>query len=252
MSSGMLPYGYGYAGPGITQLTGGYGPGYQEAVPAVPLDQPKPVIRYGESSLWSSTFLAAGAIAGTQARLFSTQRGQIGQGYALALSVAETNIKEPGRIPNGVAFDIYGIACQILHNFGAADVAGGAGAGAGAPADTDNQIGNLLSVIQNGIVSWDFTQTQVFVAPINLIGAGGGAFGAVSTADTGTPGQIGHMNNGTGSVWLYRRYPVSLPGTTTFGINVDFGTRAPNINAGTSVSLRVVLFGFYKNVVEIA
>lgn len=241
----MLPSNYGYGGPGMFMMGSG---GSDNVIPQVPLEQPKPVIRYGESSIWSTNFLT-GAIAGTQARFFTTVRGATGQGFnVLAMSVAETNIKEAGRIPNGVGFDIYGIAAQLLHAATATDAAGIFGT----PADTDNQIGNILSIINNGVLSWDFTQTQVWVAPLMLVGQGGGAYGAVATGDTGTPAQIGHMNNGNGAVWLYRRYPISLPGSTTFGMNVDFGSRAPAIAGSTAIGLRIVLFGFYKNVIEIA
>jgi hypothetical protein len=49
---------------------------------------------------------------------------------------------------------------------------------------------------------------------------------------------------------------VALPGNSTFSMLVRFGSRAPALAAAAagngSVIVRVVLLGYYKNVVEIA
>ena len=81
-----------------------------------------------------------------------------------------------------------------------------------------------------------------------LAGAGGGAFGAVS--QNAAAANSGHMNNGNGNIWMYQKHPVALPGQTTFAIQLRVGNRAQNV-ANNSVSLRVVLLGYYKNVIEI-
>lgn len=71
-------------------------------VPPVPMDLPKSLFRFGETSIWSTfNFPGATAIANTQTRLFTTPRGQTGQGFANALTIAETNLKEGGRVPSG-------------------------------------------------------------------------------------------------------------------------------------------------------
>ena len=218
-------------------------------LPQVPLEQPKQVFRYGEQSLWSSAFFAAaGAVAQTETRLFTTPVGQVGQNYANALSLAETNLRNSGQIPNGVAYDVFGISLGVNHFTGAVD---GATQNKNASADAD--VRDLLNILNNCVVSWVFTQTIVNVAPAMLIGQGGGAFGAVGSSTTvaATTTATGHMNNGNGSVWVYRKYPVALPGSTTFGVLLNFGSRAPVIGA-TPVSVRATLLGFYKNLIEIA
>jgi hypothetical protein len=215
----------------------------------MPLDAPKQLFRYGEQSIWSSQFHAgAAAIVNGTFRLFTTPQGQQGQGYAAGLSIAETNLKEGGRIPNGVAYDVFGIALQPAH-FGQA----GDTQTAGQPVDTTVEIGDLTNILANGVATWDFTQTTVDVAPLTLIGAGGGVFGAIAAATTAasTTIQIGNMNNGAGSVWLYRKYPIALPGNTTFAMLLRYGSRAPAIGTN-AIELRFVLLGYYKNIIEIA
>ena len=85
--------------------------------PSVPFEQPKNLFRYGEQTLWSTQLHAgaAGAVAlanGTY-RLFTTPLGQVGQGFTNSLTIGETNLKEGGRIPSGIAYDVFGVACQI-------------------------------------------------------------------------------------------------------------------------------------------
>jgi hypothetical protein len=80
-----------------------------------------------------------------------------------------------------------------------------------------------------------------------LAGAGGGAFGSLAT---GNAVDSGHMNNGNGQVWMYRKHPVALPGNTTFAVNLSFGSRAAAISTN-SVVVRIILLGYYKNIIEI-
>lgn len=214
-------------------------------LPGMPLDAPKQLFRYGEQSIWSSQFHAgAAAIVNGTFRLFTTPQGQQGQGYGAALSIAETNLKEGGRVPNGVAYDVFGIALQNAAFGAAAD-----GATAGQPIDTTVEIGDLMNVLVNGVATWDFTQTTVDIAPLMLIGAGGGIYGAVSTGGAMTTS--GTMNNGAGNIWLYRKYPIALPGNTTFALLLRYGSRAPAVGAN-AIELRFVLLGYYKNIIEIA
>jgi len=217
------------------------------AAPSVPFEQPKSLFRFGETSIWSTFAFAGGAgnpIASSQNRLFSTPQGQTGQGFANALSIAETNQREGGRVPSGVAYDVYGIACQVMQGNQAAV----SGATFGVAADTANEIDAAQNIINNGVLSWDFTQTIVEIAPVALVGQGGGLFGAVAQNAAGA--NSGAMNNGNGQVWMYRKYPVALPGNTTFSIILSFGSRAatPGTNA---VAVRVTLLGYYKNIIEI-
>ena len=214
----------------------------------VPFDQPKSLFRFGEISIWSSFMFTNGTNpASSVNRLFSVARGSSGQGFTNALSIAETSLKEAGRVPSGVAYDVYGIACQVERCSAAGDST------VGTPIDEDASITDLLNIQSNGVLSWDFTQTNIEICPVSLAGAGGGAFGSVAASTgTGTAGdlQAGHLNNGNGQVWMYRKHPVALPGNTTFAINLAFGSRAAAFGAN-NVVVRVVLLGYYKNIIEI-
>ena len=219
-------------------------------IPGVPMEQPKNLFRFGEQTIWSTQFHAAGAtIASGTFRLFTTPLGQVGQGFGQALSIGETNLKEGGRVPSGVAYDVFGVACQVEESSTLNEQS--SVATLNLPINSPEAVGNLVNIIQNGILSWDFTQTQVDICPVTLAGAGGGAFGAVATGDTGTPVTTGHMNNGNGGVWMYRKHPVALPGTTTFAIVLRYGSRAAVVGSNGSCAVRVTLLGYYKNVIEI-
>ncbi len=217
-------------------------------VPPVPFEQPKNLFRYGEQTVYSTQMHQPGAgglaIANSQFRLFTTPLGQVGQGFTNALTISETNQKEGGRVPSGVAYDVFGIACQIFETSANTDATGNYGA----TIDDQASIQQLVNIQNSGVLSWDFTQTQIDIAPIELIGAGGGAFGAVSQNAAGA--NSGQMNNGAGSVFLYRKHPVALPGSSTFSILLRYGSRAAGI-ANNCVCVRVVLLGYYKNVIEI-
>jgi hypothetical protein len=234
-----MPYGVPSQGTHGTFISPNAGP-----LPPVPLQQPQNLFRFGEQTIWSSTLLQnATAVASTTQRLFTVPIGSTGQGFVGAMSIAETNLKEGGRVPSGVAYDVFGVACEVAQSTGAAD--------AGTlndPIDTQADIAQLLNIIHNGVLSWDFTQTQVDICPILLAGAGGGAFGAVAQNAAGA--NSGNMNNGNGAIWMYRKHPVALPGNSTFSVVARFGSRAAVIGA-QSIALRVVLLGYYKNVIEI-
>jgi len=218
--------------------------------PSVPFDQPKNLFRYGEQTLWSTQLHAgngatAVSLANGTFRLFTTPLGQVGQGFTNSLTIAETSLKEGGRVPAGIAYDVFGIACQVGRATSTGDSALG-------DANSSADSVRILSEIQtNGILTWDFTQTQVDIAPIQLIGAGGGAFGSVSISAE-PQGTIGNMNNGAGSVFLYRKHPVALPGNSTFSILLRYGSRMGSLAVGQdSAFVKVVLMGYYKNVIEI-
>ena len=219
--------------------------------PAVPFDQPKNLFRYGEQTLWSTQLHPnTSALANGSFRLFPTPLGQVGQGFTNALSIGETSLKEGGRVPAGIAYDVFGIACQV----GVAESNESAGTNAilGDAVNSIADVNTLVNIISNGVLSWDFTQTQVDIAPIELIGAGGGAFGSISTDDSGAAATatVGAMNNGAGSVFLYRKHPVALPGSSTFSILLRYGSRASAVGS-SDFFVKVILMGYYKNVIEI-
>jgi hypothetical protein len=217
------------------------------SIPNVPFEQPKSLFRFGETTLWSTQFLSAATSQANQSyRLFSTPIGQFGQGFSAgALTIGQTNLKEGGRVPSGIAYDVFGIASQVMFHSGTADTSSYAEA-----IDTAAEIDVLVGLINSGVLVWEFTQTEVQICPMSLAGAGGGAFGAV--AAVAAAAASGHMNNGSGQIWMYRKHPVVLPGNQTFSIKLAFGSRAPTTTADSGVSIRVVLLGYYKNVIEIA
>ena len=213
--------------------------------PQVPFQQPKNLFRYGEISIWSTQLLTGGStIANASFRLFSVPLSSAGQGFSQSLSIGETSQKEAGRVPSGLAFDIYGVSALVGKGSGADDTV--AAFALNQPINTNALVTELLNIQQNAVLSWDFTQSVVDIAPLHLVGAGGGAFGSVSDAAAVS----GHMNNGAANIFLYRRHPVSLPGGTTFSILLRFGSRAAVVGANASF-VKVALFGFYKNVIEI-
>lgn len=216
-------------------------------IPNVPQQQPNNLFRFGEITLYSTQAYPAGtALSSVASRLFATPLGSQGQGFTTALTKTETNLKEAGRIPSGQAYDVYGVATQVL---GADNTAGLAGQMDEPFNDSVASVQTLQNIVNNGVLSWDFTQTVVDICPVMLAGAGGGLYGSIS-ANAATTG-AGSMNNGNGGIWMYRRTPVALPGNTTFAILLQFGSRAAAIPAGFGVAVRVVLMGYYKSVIEI-
>ncbi len=216
-------------------------------IPGIPQHQPTNLFRYGEITLYSTYALLPSTLANTSNRLFSTPLGQIGQGFSVGMTISLTNLKEGGRIPNGQAYDVYGVAAQVL---GGADATGGTLA---TPFDTGaagaGDIQNLQNVVNNGVLRWDFTQTVIDICPVMLAGAGGGVFGSVSQNAAGA--NAGAMGNGNGGIWVYRKHPVALPGSTTFAVLLDFGSTAAAQPSASTTAVRVVLLGAYKSVIEI-
>ena len=211
-------------------------------VPSVPFQTPTNLFRFGEQSIWSTALLPT-VIANTQTRVFSTANGQVGQGFALALSIAETNLKEGGKTPAGVAYDVFGVAAEIVSSINGTD----APAQLAQTANTAAFVQDALNIQHNSVLSWDFTQTIIDICPVTLAGAGGGLYGALSTTANNT--SVGHMSNGNGNIWMYRKHPVALPGNSAFGVLIRVGSRAPALSV--AASLRVTLLGFYKNIIEI-
>jgi hypothetical protein len=233
-----------YGVPGIPLVSEGSGP-----IPPVPFQTPQNIFRFGEQTLWSTQLLgqANAAIANTQFRVFTTPLGQVGQGFTAGLTIAETNLKEGGRVPAGVAYDVFGIATELTSSTQTAAPGTSAEGTINNPASTAALVTDMLNVQRNSALSWDFTQTTVDICPVTLAGAGGGLFGAEATTLNNT--SVGHMNNGNGQVWMYRKHPVALPGNSTFAILLRFGSRAANLV--NIMAVRITLMGYYKNVIEI-
>ncbi|MEY3021405.1 MAG: hypothetical protein RIS86_603 [Planctomycetota bacterium] len=211
-------------------------------IPTVPFATPTNLFRFGEQSTWSTALLPT-VIANTQTRIFATANGQVGQGFARARSIAEANLKEGGKTPAGVAYDVFGVAAEIVSSVNDTD----APAQLAQAANTAAFVQDALNIQHNVVLSWDFTQTVIDICPVTLAGAGGGLYGALSTTANNT--SVGHMSNGNGNIWMYRKHPVALPGNSAFGVLLRAGSRAPALSQ--IASLRVTLLGFYKNIIEI-
>ena len=64
------------------------------SIPSVPFQQPRNLFRYGEITTWSTQLLVgASVIANSSFRLFSVPLSSSGQGFANALTIAETSQK---------------------------------------------------------------------------------------------------------------------------------------------------------------
>ena len=220
------------------------GSGYPSRVPQ---SLPKNLFRFGEITLYSthafgSTAAAGQSLANSTNRTFVTQLGGQGQGFGSALTQSETNLKEAGRIPSGQAYDVFGVAGQVFHWDPVAD-------DFNEPlTDASMASSGLATVVNNGVLAWDFTQTKVFICPLMLAGAGGGIFGAVADS---AGNQIGSLNNGNGGIFMYRKNPVALPGSSTFAVEILFGSRAGTLPQNIGLAIRVCLLGYYKSVIEI-
>lgn len=201
-----------------------------------PMEQPKQVFRYGEACMWSAwNFPINSPVANSVNRLFSTPISMVGQGWGAALTIAETNIKESNRIPNGQSISCFAVACQVYP-------------GASAPANDAERIGNLLNFQNNCILTWDFSASYVDIGPVAMVGGGGGAYGSVSAP--AALANVGHLNNGAGGLWVYRKHPVLLPGASVFCVQARFGGNAAVIGANFSEVLRIALIGNYLSLVE--
>ena len=223
----MHPYGF----PGVPMIQ----PGQAQAVP---LELPKDVLRVGEQSIWSTTRIAAGAVAAGQFRFFATPLGQQGQGFPAGLSISETNIKEGGRIPAGLAFDVLGIACILQ------------GADVGLAAIPDD-FQSARTIQRHGVLSWDFLQTVIDIAPVSLIGSGGGLNPMITQTNAGVAAaaDMPSITNGFGGLWVYRKFPVALPASSTFNILMRMGNNAPVTVVNYDV--KVALIGAFKVAIEV-
>jgi len=222
-----MPYGF----PGVPLVQPGAGT-------AVPLELPKDVLRVGEQCIWSTVRIGAAAVANQTFRLFSTQLGQNGQGFA-PMSISETNQKEGGRIPSGLAFDVMGIACVTAP----AEVKVGGGA-------SPDNLSCLQTVTRHAVVSWDFLQTIIDVAPCSLIGAGGGISGGITQTNAGGAGaDVAYFQNGLGGLWVYRKFPVALPANSTFNVLLRFGNNAPAFPV--AYEIKIGLIGAFKTAIEV-
>jgi len=215
--------------------------------PQTPMSLPKAVVRVGQQSLWSTqSYTNASVLANTQDRIFVTPRGQGGQGFA-NVTIAESNLKESGRVPGGYAYDVFAIACYPY----LVNVQGGVPAAA-----TPLTYADITNVMNNCVLAWDFLQTQIEIANVHLIGSGGGTFGAGRlgvNAGVAAAADNAALTNGNGSVFLYNQHPVMLPSNATFGILLNWGQFAhiPTTAAGEQYLVKVNLLGRFQTAIAV-
>lgn len=202
---------------------------------------PTDIKRYYEGGLWSTYYFADGAaLANVTAGLFTTPQNATGQGFPTPLSLSETNLAESNRIAAGLAFTVRSLAIEPHY---------------------DDNYPMVRADLQNlqayCVPQWSFLNTTIDVAPVSLVGQGGGIFG--STADTGAVegGQGGSriiLNNGAGQSWVYGELPILLAPNTTFTLNLKFGSGARVVDGGTNNSnllVRGTLLGVITSAVPV-
>lgn len=195
-------------------------------IPGIPGYRERSFVRYGETVLWSTLMLPAGSriLSGgpgyQQYRLFSNPLGQAGQGFSTPMTRSQTNLREGGRVPAGVGYDVYQVQWEISSD--------------------SSLLARALS--QAGTISWDFIQTSIEIAPLNY-----------RASDWHGPSAAGFTGG-----YLYRKHLVGIPGNSTFAMTVLFAaTGIPGVDdllaqpTQDPVTIRVSLTGSYKNVIEI-
>lgn len=198
---------------------------------------PTGIQRLYEYDLYSAGRFAAGTNLNGQAvtRLFTYSQTQVGPGYAgVNSSVSETNMLVGSIAPGNETYEVTALAFEI---FGDANVA--------------VLMGDLRAVMRLGVLFWEFGSTTVMaIAPVPMVGAGGGIFGF--SADTGTPVTAG--NNGNGGLWLYQNVVVAIPATQSFALQVQWGSagQAAAIALTNATQFRAHLFNQARVAVPVA
>lgn len=217
--------------------TGGSAPHSAQRLPNQGLFAvPTGIQRLYEYGLYSSAQFAALANMNGQpaTRLFSYGLGTAGPGFAVGSSISETNVQVGAIAPGNETYEVTAISMEI---FGASNVG--------------VLMGDLRAIMRLGVVVWEFGSTTFLqVAPISMIGAGGGIFGF--SADAGTPVTVG--NNGNGGLWMYQNVVVSIPATQAFALQCQWGSGgiAANTALTNATQIRATLFNQARVAVPIA
>jgi hypothetical protein len=173
---------------------------------------PTGVQRMAEQTYYSTYHFNAGETLGANNLLFAVPVNQQGQGFS-QMSLSETNLVVGSQNTGDVTFDVTSIACEVL----------GAKSAASGTTIPGLLVSDLRTIQRCGILSWAFggqvNTSRIGIAPLSMVGAGGGIYGA--TGDTGTPTTF--VNNGNGSIWFYQRVVIVLPAFQTYNLVADFG-----------------------------
>jgi len=202
---------------------------------------PTSVQRIAEQGLWSTThFAAATPVTGTTPRFFSVALGNVGQGFPVQMSFSETNQLVAGQAPGDETYEINAIAAEIYGN-----VANGVILGA-TPADI-----RLFQRI--GMFRWEFGTVLIDIAALQMVGSGGGIFGATSAGGV-NPDGVTFANNGNGQLWMYSSVVIAIPSTQRFAMQLACGTAGQGLplSPAFGTDIRLTLFNMARSAVPIA
>jgi hypothetical protein len=208
---------------------------------------PTNVQRMAEQTFYSTYHFNASDTLGPNNLLFATPVSAAGQGFVL-MSGSETNLSVGSQNPGDTTFDVTSLACEVL----------GAKSSTSGTTIPGVLVQDLWTMQRCGYISWVFggqvNANRVGIAPLSMIGSGGGVYGA--TADTGTPRTF--VNNGNGSIWFYQRVVIVLPAFQTYNIALDFGSGGSVTGNSAAqavinaVDVRVSLFNQVRQAIPIA
>jgi hypothetical protein len=190
----------------------------------------KKLARVGWSVLYSSFQYtnAAGTLSGVQTRYFTTALGQAGQGFAVPLTISETNLRTGGQIPGQQAFICYGAAFGLYNGAAQAPVSSA----------------DMHTILDGSVAQWDFQQTRVEIAKLSEIGSAGGLYGVAGTAG----GVASELTSGAGGFWRFQE-PVVLSPLATLNILITNPAKSVAV-AVTTVGV-FTLIGKYENAVDV-
>ena len=208
--------------------------------PATPFMLPnKGLVRESEEVFWSTYATAAAAVmANNTQTFFSTAQGNTGQGFNVPLSDGETSLQTQSMIPAGMAFNV---AAMAIAYYGGVPTTQ-----ALTPSVTEVAVADIRNYQANAYCAWKFQQTQINIAPVELIGAGGGVFGFAATTVAATT--VSATNNAPGLFWQYKSLYIQLPGGQVFNLLLKFGLYAAA--AAGAHRTRVNLFGGRSTLVD--
>lgn len=198
---------------------------------------PTGIQRFYEYDLYSAAKFDAATNMNGQADtlFFAYNTGGTGPGYGgIQASVSETNMQVAAMAPGNDTYEVTSVAFEV---FGNANVA--------------VLLADLRAILRLGVLQWQFgSETTLMIAPVSMIGAGGGIFGF--SADTATPATA--ANNGNGGFWVYSNVIVAIPATQSFTVKCRWGTsgQAAAITLTNATQIRCHLFNQARTAVPIA
>lgn len=186
------------------------------------------LVRRGAGVLYSTLILASGtALANTQATWFGYAKGGNVPGGGVA-NLQDTNMLTAGQMSGQAGFLVESFALQIFNT-------------------STTKLGVIAAdyhaILDQSIISWEYGQATIQIAPAVSVGAGGGIYGVAGTLNLSPP----ELNNGCGGVYSLRGHGVVLAPMANFTISWNFGAASgtPSVNIGA----RLLMIGSYDQAV---